>query len=82
MFAQRMRRTQSAATAAKRKPANPWYRSGRLPGKGHHLVFEHPGLPILERAEKPACLDKEQKILPEYGRTPFENRLREGGAAS
>lgn len=68
--------------SSERKPANPWYRSCRLPGKGHHLVFEHPGLPILERAEKPACLDKEQKILPEYGRTPFENRLREGGAAS
>ena len=80
-----MRRTQSAATAAKRKPANPWYRSGRLPGKGHHLVFEHPGLPILERAPGTERLEAriiEQKILPEYGRTPFENRLREGGAAS
>ena len=82
MFAQRMRRTQSAATAAKRKPANPWLQVVSSPRQGHHLVFEHPGLPILERAEKPACPDKEQKILPEYGRTPFENRLREGGAAS
>ena len=42
MFAQRMRRTQSAATAAKRKPANPWYRSCRLPGKGITLSLSTP----------------------------------------
>ena len=80
MFAQRMRRTQSAATAV--NESRLILGTGRVVSPARAITFfEHPGLPILERAEEPACLDKEQKIFPEYGRTPFENRLREGGAA-